>query len=290
MYPKNTWTKVLTVGAILWAAGAALGQTPAVDSPSRGVRLGIGGFDSTTPEEQAAFDIQCQLERAAAKELDAGQFAQAEADARQALATCKTDSGMGWEVLAGALDAQGRDREALQVYGHMAARGYNPPRVWLPYALLLLKAGQWAQAVSAYNQALPDVTSGGDLVRASSPLPPNVPLPRVGDLLRLSNHFSPDMPEPRALATTIHIALALTQIGVDSWGGHDQKDKALAHLQAALTLSPDSDVANYYYAYGLQKLGRTQQARAAFQKTVRMAKGEVKAAAERALSEQKKPA
>jgi len=57
-----------------------------------------------------------------------------------------------------------------------------------------------------------------------------------------------------------------------------------------LQLQPDSGLINFYYGYGLQRLGRKAQANAAFQKTVKIAKGEVKAAAEQALKKNKKPA
>jgi tetratricopeptide (TPR) repeat protein len=110
-------------------------------------------------------------------------------------------------------------------------------------------------------------------------------------LLRTNSHFSPDVPEPRALATAIHLGLALTQINNGTWGGHMQNDKAMAHLRAALTLSPDSDLANYYYGYGWgrlspaerAKIGSEQQAKAALRKAVKLGKGGVKKAAQKAL-------
>lgn len=283
MNRRDMWTRGLTVSAFLCAAGAALGQTPPDGSHARKTHSAgaIAGMNiaPVTPEQRAALDRQWQLEDAAAKALDAGQPATAEADAREALSCLRTDSGKGWEILAAALDAQGKNQEALRVYGSMARQEYNPPYVWLPYALLLLKAGQWAPAVAAYDKALPNINSDRGLLRANS-------------------HFSSDVPEPRALATAIHIALALTQINNGTWGGHMQNDKAMAHLRAALTLSPDSDLANYYYGYGWQqlspaeraKIGNIQQAKAALRKAVLLGKGDVKKAALRALKGFNKPA
>ena len=283
MNRRDMWTRGLTISAFLCAAGAALGQTPPDGNHARKTHSAgaIAGMNiaPVTPEQRAALDRQYQLEDSAAKALDAGQPATAEADAREALSCLGTDSGKGWEILAEALDAQGKDREALQVYGNMTRQGQASAHDLLPYALLLLKAGQWAPAVAAYDKALPDINSDRGLLRANS-------------------HFSPDVPEPRALATAIHIALALTQINNGTWGGHMQNDRAMAHLRAALTLSPGSDLANYYYGYGWQqlspaeraKIGSGQQAKAALQKAVLLGKGDVKKAAQRALKGLKKPA
>lgn len=283
MNRRDMWTRGLTISAFLCAAGAALGQTPPDGNHARKTHSAgaIAGMNiaPVTPEQRAALDRQYQLEDSAAKALDAGQPATAEADAREALSCLGTDSGKGWEILAEALDAQGKDREALQVYGNMTRQGQASAHNLLPYALLLLKAGQWAPAVAAYDKALPDINSDRGLLRANS-------------------HFSPDVPEPRALATAIHIALALTQINNGTWGGHMQNDKAMAHLQAALMLSPGSDLANYYYGYGWQqlspaeraKIGSGQQAKAALRKAVLLGKGDVKKAAQRALKGLKKPA
>ena len=283
MNRRDMWTRGLTISAFLCAAGAALGQTPPDGNHARKTHSAgaIAGMNiaPVTPEQRAALDRQYQLEDSAAKALDAGQPATAEADAREALSCLGTDSGKGWEILAEALDAQGKDREALQVYGNMTRQGQASAHDLLPYALLLLKAGQWAPAVAAYDKALPDINSDRGLLRANS-------------------HFSPDVPEPRALATAIHIALALTQINNGTWGGHMQNDRAMAHLRAALTLSPGSDLANYYYGYGWQqlspaeraKIGSGQQAKAALRKAVLLGKGDVKKAAQRALKGLKKPA
>ena len=278
MNRRNSWTRGLAVSALLCVAPAALGQTPPdagqtrTPIPARVVRGGGANVMPMTPEERTAIERQGKLEDSAAKALDAGRPADAEADAREALRSRRTDSGKGWEILAEALDAQGKDQEALQVYGRMVGQGDDSVHVRLPYALLLLKAGQWAPALAAYDKALPSVTVEPGPLRANS-------------------RFSPDAPEPAALATAIHIALALTQFNLSSWGGHVQNDTAMAHLRAALALSPGSGLANYYYGYGWgqlgpaerAKLGGFEQARAALMTAVRRGRGPVKAAAARAL-------
>ena len=116
-----------------------------------------------TLEDQAIFRQSYILSRTAADSLHAGQAAQAEAEARQAI-SMNALNGVGLEVLAASLYAQGKTPEALQAYHVLLIDGANGPigqtRILLPYALLSLKSGQWEQALAAYNQVvfrLPDV-------------------------------------------------------------------------------------------------------------------------------------
>jgi tetratricopeptide (TPR) repeat protein len=102
--------------------------------------------------------------------------------------------------------------------------------------------------------------------------------------------FSPDDPQPVVLATAIHVALGMMYNAGPDWADNPQDNKALNQYQQALQLEPNWDIANYYYGYGLQKLGRTTQAQAAFTKTLKIAHGSVKIAARKALSKLKAPA
>ena len=215
-----------------------------------------------------------RLDQAAAEALAASQYTEAESDSQQAI-TLGLDSGVAHEVLASALDAQGKDREALQAYYILVTDGQGhlggQPRNLLPYALLLLKAGRWATAVAAYNKALPHLADG--------------------KLMQTNSHFSAAVPEPTALATAIYLALGLTYDSGDDWAGHSQRDKALDEYAKALQLAPNSDLANYYYGYGLDQLGRTAQAAAVFQRTANTAaSGAVRHAAKAALNYQRQRA
>ena len=177
------------------------------------------------------------------------------------------DSGIAQEVLASALNAQGKEREALQVYQAIAYAHGDHARNLLPYSLLLLKAGRWAPAVAAYNKALPNL-AGGKMIRESS-------------------HFSPSVVRPTALATAIHLALGLTYDSESNWAGHTQRDKATRENSRRPCDSPRTQtLTNFYYGYGLDQLGRTAQAAAVFQRTAYMATGAVKHEAEAALNEQ----
>ena len=223
-------------------------------------------------EQKASEDQAAQLVRAAAADLHSENYAEAEEEARQAQ-SFNLLAGAPEEIIAKALDRQHKDQEALQIYRTMVVDGKATyPRILYPYALLLLKSGQWGKALAAYNQVVtqfPDNTS----------------------LAPVKTNFSVDTPEPAALETALHIEYGrMLSVGED-WAGERQNREAFAEFGKALQLAPDSDVVNYYYGYGWQKLspseqkhfGSEQQAKAALQKAVRLGKGPVKVAAQKAL-------
>jgi len=231
---------------------------------------------SITPEQQAIMEKAVLLTHDAAASLHAGFYAQAEKEARQALSL--DDFGVPDEVLAAALDAEGKDREALQAYRTVVEHYDVQPRNLLPYSLLLLKSGQWGQAVTVYNQAIAQFSQKY--------------------LLRVNSHFSPDVPEPAALAVALHIARGLTYEAASDWAGESQHKEMMAEFSKALQLAPDADLANYYYGFGWQhldpkeraKIGSIQQAKAALQKAILLGNGDLKKAAEKALKDLNKPA
>jgi tetratricopeptide (TPR) repeat protein len=214
-----------------------------------------------TPDFIARLQKVHTLNKAAEAALDAGRYAEAEAEARQSV-SIRFGSSVGQEILASSLYAQGKTQEALQAYKVMADAGGDFSRNLLPYSFLLLKTGHWAEAVAAYNKQLPDM-SGEDLIIANS-------------------HFSPTKPEPRELATAIHIGLGLAYEPA-SWGGHSQEEKAMNEYQKALALEPDSPLANLYYARKLHRIGRKVEAQAYFEKASKFGSGDVKAAAEKEM-------
>jgi hypothetical protein len=221
-------------------------------------------------EGLAREDEAGQLCRSAAIDLHLGNYARAEDEARQADALDPL-AGVPQEVLAEALDAQGKDQEALQEYRIMSVGGH--PYDLLPYAQLLLKSGQWAQAVTVYNQVLP----------------------RLGheELEQITSHFSPDVPQPLELETAIHLERGRLYNATPSWAREPQNTEAMAEYQKALQLAPDNALTNYFYGIGWQKLspverrkfGTAQQAKAALQKAVKIGDANVRAAAAKALKD-----
>ena len=204
--------------------------------------------------------------RDAAIDLHAGNYAKAEDEARQANSLSPL-AGVPQEVLAAALDAQGKDREALEAYRVMVVeQGDSFPRNLLPYAQLLLKSGQWPQAVAVYNEVLPHLPDVGPH--------PETPVVHDGDQITANSRFSPDVPEPAALAVALHIARGMVYNATTVWAGDPLNTEAMVEYEKALQLAPDNALANYYYGVGWHKLspmervkfGHADQAKAALQK------------------------
>ena len=237
-----------------------------------------------TPAQQAAMDQAGQFGYAAANDLHLGNYAQAEAEARETISTGPVTAGFANEVLAAALEAQGKDQEALQAYHVMVVdQKASYPRVLLPYAQLLLKSGQWVQALAVYNQVLPHLPDVGPH--------PETPVVHDGDQITANSHFSPDVPEPAALATALHIARGLVYSSTPTWSGEVQNTEAMAEYGKALQTAPDNALANYYYGVGWHKLspaervkfGHADQAKAALRKAALTGTGDVKKMAEETL-------
>ncbi len=262
---KNRWLMLVTLGLLLSINHCVQAQV------QHHAKRTIGSSPAPlTPALAAAMAQEGPLAHDAAADLYLRNYAQAEAEAREALSIEPSD-GVPAEVLAAALDAQGKDQESLQAYQTVVDHYDRQPRNLLPYAQLLLKAGQWAQAVAVYNQALP----------------------RLGheELEQITSHFSPDVPQPAALETAIHLERGRLYNAASDWAGEAQDTEAMAEYQKALQLAPDNALTNYYYGIGWHKLspaerikfGTAQQAKAALQKAVKIGNAEVKAAALKAL-------
>ena len=178
---KNNWLFAAALGTFLGAFLSA-GQCVQAQAPPR-AKTGVGSAPAPlTPALAAAMTAEGPLAHAAAVDLHLGNYIQAEEESREALSL--TPDGVPAEVLAAALDAQGKDQEALQAYQTVVEHYDKQPRNLLPYAQLLLKSGQWAQAVAVYNEALPHLGNG--------------------ELEKETSGFTPEVPQPAALATAIH--------------------------------------------------------------------------------------
>jgi tetratricopeptide (TPR) repeat protein len=204
------------------------------------------------------------LNLAAQEAMNAGNYALAETTAQQSV-DLGTPTAKGLEILAAAFDAQGKSQQALDVYTKISKRGNVFPKNMLPYSLLLLKSGQWAAAVAAYNRQLP-YNSGADLMQTYTT-------------------FSPSTPNPTALTAAIHMGLGMTE----GWQGYhgsinERLAQELEHFKQALALAPNSSLAHYYHGVGLQRLGRFSEAKAAWEKASSLDSGNVKAAAKKEIA------
>ena len=256
----------MTLAICLYATSAAQAQLaqaqPLAQQRSHNIAM-------PTELQKANMEQSVALANSAATSFHAGRFALAENEARQSLTLY--DYGAAQETLAAALDAQGKQVEALKQYQTVVEHYDIQPRSILPYSLLLLKSGQWAKAVTVYNQALPMLGQE--------------------ELERDSDHFSPDVPNPTALAVAIHLERGRIYSTNCDWAGETQNTEAMVEYGKALQLAPNYGLANYYYGQGWQKLspaerkqfGTAQQAKAALQKAVKLGTGHVKLAAAKAL-------
>ena len=174
--------------------------------------------------------------------------------------------------LAEALTAQGKITEAIQLYRMLI---YQYPRnlssvaqevrTLMRYAIVLSQMGQWPEAVSVYEKALPGTLFHG--------------------MPNLDVHFDPQIPVPAQLQAIAHVACGIEFIK------HGDNLRAFKEYEKGSYLTPDSALVNYYYGDGWQQLspaeqtkfGSEQQAKAALQKAVKIGKGPVKKAAQKAL-------
>jgi tetratricopeptide (TPR) repeat protein len=226
------------------------------------------GPDPVTPAEIAAVKAANDAYQVAAVDVDDGKFTVAESAANRAIALGSVKANY---LLSAALVGQGKTKEAMAVYASLYASNESSPRELLPYSLLLLKSGQWDQAVDVYHRTLPRV--GTFLYNGAN-------------LLTADSYFSYGDPQPVDLETDIHIAMGFTNVYSTGFSpGRYFPDKDLEQYKDALTLEPDSPLANLAYAYGLRELGRNAEAVADYQSVASKFTGDIKASALQELSD-----
>lgn len=166
--------------------------------------------------------------------------------------------------LGKAMEKQGKSGEALAAYrrafGPTTHSYSNYPadvEALARYGLLSERAGDWDEALKAYEQARERL----------NPKP----------ILPLDVEFDPKVPQPDQLRAMLHVVRGLT---LEEQG---KGNEALAAYSEAAHLQPNQPLAQFYLGRGLRRTGRAAEAQTAFQKAARLGTGAVQAEARKAL-------
>ena len=209
--------------------------------------------------QQAASAAEAGQQALANKDLGT-----AEADFRRATALDASNPN-ALAGLAQTLEREGKGRQAINVYRYLL----YPKQGWgtsmerdailrMHFTLLLVKDGQWVEAVSVYEN-----TIGG--IRLGSSFP------------AMNVHFASAVLQPALLQGMAHLVMGIT------YSNRLEHTQALTEYGAARDAQPSLALANYYYGLGLSRLGRRVEAKAAFEEAAGLGQDEVKAAAEEEL-------
>ena len=164
-------------------------------------------------------------------------------------------------------------RQAIYRHGS-AAEGFseNDAEKLIPFALLLNKTGQSAEAMSVYNHAAYLLDYEDSQYHGGQPtLKVLFPEVVMGEALPAQVPYTPE--HLQALVDTV---LAYGERGPDS------KKEGLAHMKEAVTLYPDSAAVHYYLGEALPS--RTPEQKAAYQKAAELGDDATAAAAKERLT------
>ena len=155
--------------------------------------------------------------------------------------------------LSNAYVKQGKIANAIAVLSAARTQAMGNVQVFMTYAILNCQAGNWAEAVKAYQAVLP--WTGDD--------------PETKSLF--NDPFNPANPEPARLEFAARIALAGDRFGY----GDDAE--AEEQYEAALRIKPLDPLANLGYAYLLVDHGRIAEAKPHFEIAARFGDGQLQA-------------
>ncbi len=174
------------------------------------------------------------------------------------------------ENLAYALLGMGQKTQALQVLhnafyykGNTLYTSGRDIRAYATYALLEDEAGNWKEAVLAYQLAGAYGQVNGEVNKTGSHGCPNI------DLV-----FSIDTPDPTLLAAAAHAVignvLSAPSFQIKGSDGYDHAyDPAIAQLERAVSLAPKWSTGWLYLGLTLQRDQRYQQALYAFNQSIK---------------------
>lgn len=246
----------------LWSL-ATLGFLAGSFSPA----AGHGRVVLPSSEQAANLEESDQLTQFAEKALDAGDYVAAEDNIKKAIVLAPPSNA--YQILTEALYAQGKDEEALRAYKQINRPEDGSPAVALRYAALLVRSGQWSQALAIYSRETPQFTERFGL---------------NDHLMETNCHFTTSLPQPKELEAAINIGLGIVEFQFSSSPPASLNNrKALTDIGAALRIEPSSGLANYYYGQVLERSGHKAEAQSAYLKACESEESDVKLAAKKAL-------
>lgn len=253
---------VASAGVFLVSASAQ--QPGATLPPSHGIPF-LGSLEHTRNGTAAQRAAEAAVEAVKTKRWQAG-IARGEAlmkagdlngavDAFQQMIAYDPNDGLAYRRMAEAYAAAGKLPEASRAFHKFLVEGFGPGTnggvgddadEWAEYALVLVKTGQPAKAVQCYNHAASLLDFEDSENHGGKPYL-KVLFPEVvtGDMLPVQVSYTPERLEAFADAV-----LAYEEIGF----GSDKE--AIAHMQEAVKLYPESPVTHYYQGEVLLRAGK----------------------------------
>jgi len=198
----------------------------------------------------------------------------------QQILAYKPNDGLAYRRMAEAYAAAGKLPEASQAFHKVLIEGFGPgigngvgdnASEWAEYALVLVKTGQPAAAIRCYNHAA-SLLDFEDSENHNGQPYLKVLLPELS-----AEPTSPEQVQytPEHLQALADTALAHEEKGFGSF------KEALAHMNEAVKLYPDSAVTHYYLGEAFPS--RTPEQKAAYQKAAELGDDRTVAAAKERL-------
>ncbi len=248
--------------------------SPGKTQPSNPVVFGLshGPVKETAAQKAASKVLLAKLNKwthTGSEDLMIGDYAGAAVAYKELIRLDSSDVDSK-ENLAYALLGMGQKTQALQVLhnafyykGNTLYTSGRQRRAYATYALLEDEAGNWKEAVLAYQLAGADGQPDSYVKKTDNHGCPNI------DLV-----FFIDTPEPTLLAAAAHAvignALSSPPIHINGRDGYDHAyDPAIAQLERAVSLAPKWSTGWLYLGLELQNAHRYQQALNAFNQSIK---------------------
>lgn len=279
---------VASAGVFLAAASA---QEPGATLPPRHDIPFLGSLEHTRNGTAAQRAAEAAVEAVKTKKWQAD-IAHGEAlmkagnldgavDAFQQMIAYDPNDGLAYRRMAEAYAAAGRLPEASRAFHKFLVEGFGPGTnggvgddadEWAEYALVLVKTGQPTEAIRCYNHAASLLDFEDSENHGGKPFL-KVLFPEVvmDDALPAQVAYTPERLQALADAVLAHEEM-----------GFGSSKEAMAHMQEAVKLYPNSAVTHYYLGEALPS--RSPEQKAAYQKAAELGDDATAAAAKERLA------